>query len=433
MLPVHRATRAIAASAAACALLVTLLATPVAAARRFGAFVDPYPGYEGQSKCDPSEKPGVVAFRAVVLEREPGTGPGGISRACTVGGQSEHKEGRAWDWMVNAGIASEKAAADRVIKWLAAEDSYGNDASMARRFGIMYLIFNRRIWFPGSGWRTYCVQKRAGCVEPGTRDDVRDPHTSHVHFSFTWAGAKKQTSYWHPERSLAAAVAAAPGGGYWTAGRHGGVLADGAGFFGAIDDRAMRHPVVAMASTPAGDGYWLATRAGKVFALGGAPLRGKLKDSKARIADIAPTPTGRGYWLLSRHGRVFAFGDARPFGGLTDEAADEAVALLPSRAGLGYTIVGASGDLTGFGDLADVATSGKDDPEIVAAAAAPSGGYWLATPGGRVLAVGPAPSLNDLAAKKLDFPVVDIAAAPSGNGYWLLTADGRTAAFGSAR
>ena len=54
--------------------------------------------YRPQTTCSPSAKPGVVGFRNLVLAAYPATASWGISRACSIGGTSEHKEGRAWDW-----------------------------------------------------------------------------------------------------------------------------------------------------------------------------------------------------------------------------------------------------------------------------------------------------------------------------------------------
>ena len=78
--------------------------------------------------------------------------------------------------------------ARKVFTWLLRADASGRRWAMARRLGVMYIIHNRRIW--GSyradeGWRPYV----------GT-----NPHTDHVHFSFSWAGARKQTSYWDGSR-----------------------------------------------------------------------------------------------------------------------------------------------------------------------------------------------------------------------------------------
>jgi hypothetical protein len=150
------------------------------AARAFDQPTEGYAGYAGQSRCDPVAKPGVVAFSKLVLDTYPCTRSGGIVRACSVGDRSEHKEGRAWDWMVS----SESPAAATLLHWLLARDPAGHDDVMARRLGIMYMIFNRRIWKSyeaGQGWQHY----------PGT-----NPHTDHVHFSFSWEGARKRTSYW---------------------------------------------------------------------------------------------------------------------------------------------------------------------------------------------------------------------------------------------
>ncbi|MEU5402173.1 hypothetical protein ABZ348_23085 [Streptomyces sp. NPDC005963] len=148
----------------------------------FGPDIDPYALYEPQRDCDPTAKPGVVEFRDLVLAAYPGTTSLGITRACGSGGQSEHKEGRAWDWGVN--LAGQEHLADDLIGWLLATDRHGNAHALARRFGIMYMIWNRRIWMANrssAGWQPYRGSS---------------PHTDHIHFSFGWAGARKQTTWW---------------------------------------------------------------------------------------------------------------------------------------------------------------------------------------------------------------------------------------------
>ncbi|MGA5406798.1 hypothetical protein ACPCSC_05975 [Streptomyces lavendulocolor] len=148
----------------------------------FGPDIDPYAPYEPQRDCDPVAKPGVTGFRDLVLAACAGTTSLGISRACGSGGQSEHKEGRAWDWGVDAGRQAH--IADDVIGWLLATDRHGNPHALARRFGIMYMIWNRRIWManrPDAGWQPYRGP---------------NPHTDHVHFSFSWAGARRATTWW---------------------------------------------------------------------------------------------------------------------------------------------------------------------------------------------------------------------------------------------
>jgi len=89
------------------AATVPLAAAATPAGPSLGPAIDPSPGYQGMRKCSPTDKPGVVEFRKRVLNAYPGTGYGSISRGCNIGGDSEHKEGRAWDWGVNAGNASQ--------------------------------------------------------------------------------------------------------------------------------------------------------------------------------------------------------------------------------------------------------------------------------------------------------------------------------------
>jgi hypothetical protein len=116
----------------------TALAPPLPGAGT-GALDDLAP-YQPQTTCSPYARAGVVGFQRIVLASFPRTGSSGITRACSIGGRSEHKEGRAWDWTVSVDRPYDRAAARKVFTWLS--------------------------------------------------------HTDHVHFSFSWAGARKQTSYW---------------------------------------------------------------------------------------------------------------------------------------------------------------------------------------------------------------------------------------------
>ena len=172
-------------------------------APNFGPIIEGYAKYDPQDECKPKPKPGVVAFRDLVLDAYPTTGAGSISRACDIGGTSEHKEGRAWDWGVSAAIDAQKAKARNLLDWLFAKDKFDHHHAFARRLGIMYIVWNKRIWGAwGPGWETYCVMKPSGqCKDPDT-GAVKDPHRSHMHFSFSWKGARLNTTFWNPEDSF---------------------------------------------------------------------------------------------------------------------------------------------------------------------------------------------------------------------------------------
>ena len=146
------------------------------------AVEDPQP-YVGQVGCDPVAKPGVLAFQAMLMNTYRDTGSYGIVSDCGIGGQSEHKEGRAFDWKASITNPSNAAEVREVLDWLTMTVN-GVPAANARRLGVMYMIWNRQIW--GSyaidqGWRPYSGSS---------------PHTDHVHFSFGWNAAYKTTSWW---------------------------------------------------------------------------------------------------------------------------------------------------------------------------------------------------------------------------------------------
>ncbi len=146
--------------------------------------IEPYPEYDGQSTCSPAAKPGMIAYRDMVMAAYPGTTSYGISRDCGIGGTSEHKEGRAWDWANDATTAAGRNRVANFMNWLFRTDQYGHRHAMARRLGVMYIIWNRqifRMYRPSEGWTPYTGSS---------------PHTDHVHVSLTRRGGARLTSFW---------------------------------------------------------------------------------------------------------------------------------------------------------------------------------------------------------------------------------------------
>ena len=149
----------------------------------YGPSIDPYASHESPTQCLSISQPGVVDFRKLLQEKY-GANDGGILRSCNVGGDSDHKEGRAYDWMLDANSSRDRAKADEVLDWLLSTDNHGNTHAMARRLGISYIIWDHQWWAswrPHDGWRPYTGWH---------------PHDDHIHFSFSWAGALQQTTYW---------------------------------------------------------------------------------------------------------------------------------------------------------------------------------------------------------------------------------------------
>lgn len=147
--------------------------------------VEPYASADPTTAPDPVAKPGVKLFRAWVLGRwgERAGSPENILRDWAIQPPSEHHEGRAWDWMMPE-PALERGQA--VVDELLATSAEGEPHALARRAGVMFLIFNRRMWraYPHAG-------APAGSWAPY---GGASPHTDHVHVSFSRAGAAGATS-----------------------------------------------------------------------------------------------------------------------------------------------------------------------------------------------------------------------------------------------
>ncbi len=156
--------------------------------------IEPLSPYQGQTICDPTPKPGAVKLSDLIRQTYGDLARSiWIPRACHIGGRSEHKEGRAVDWMVNRRVQDQRLSAEAFIDWLLATDDDGNRFAMARRLGIMYIGWDDRIWesYRGGAW-----SELKGCFsKPNTSDDTYC-HRDHIHISLNWDGASGLTSFW---------------------------------------------------------------------------------------------------------------------------------------------------------------------------------------------------------------------------------------------
>jgi len=154
--------------------------------------VDDLADYEGATTCA-DVQPGTAALRRLVLDSYGKQVVGG-HRACPLGSavNSEHMDGRALDWMLDAADPGDAATAEEFLDWLLADD-----AENARRLGVMYVIWDAKVWKSyraGEGWQDYTGAS---------------PHTDHIHLSLSHRGGAGETSWWTGET--------APVDGHWVA------------------------------------------------------------------------------------------------------------------------------------------------------------------------------------------------------------------------
>jgi hypothetical protein len=193
---VGRTALALAASMA----LALAVAAPASAAPRSPAVPSGLPSgieatarYVPTNSCDPTAKPGTVKLAKLLKTTYPNTSYG-ISRTCGSVPNSEHLEGRAVDWMNSIRKPTQAAQAKVVLSWLMATDKAGHPRANATRLGVMYVIWNNKIWSAYSadrGWRPY-----NNCANKTKRSSDTACHRDHMHISLSWEGAMGRTSFW---------------------------------------------------------------------------------------------------------------------------------------------------------------------------------------------------------------------------------------------
>jgi hypothetical protein len=155
--------------------------------------VEPYAGYEPQQACSPVAKPGTSALGRWIVASYGGRA-GAIARACRGSSTSEHKEGRAFDWTLNARSAKDRARAARFLQRITATGPSGEPAELARRMGVMYVIWNDRIYASYSQFRARPYLS-SGCKKV-KRCSRTLRHRDHLHISLTRLGGLGRTSWY---------------------------------------------------------------------------------------------------------------------------------------------------------------------------------------------------------------------------------------------
>ena len=160
----------------------------------YSATVDLAPRYEGQDACDSSPKPGAQRLSDLIKATYGADQTVWIPRNCSLGGQSEHKEGRAVDWMVDVRDSAQRAKAETFLNWLLGPDAAGVPYGNAMRMGVMYIGWHDRMW------RGYDVEKGwtelKGCFSKTSPGMDTTCHRNHIHISLSWDGAAGLTSFW---------------------------------------------------------------------------------------------------------------------------------------------------------------------------------------------------------------------------------------------
>ena len=188
--------------AAATALTALVVAVPATltpgaavAAPTYDGPVEGYASYQPQKKCRDTARPGTRELARWINRRYDGGPARATVRACTSGGVSEHKDGRAIDWTMDATKKKQRREVRRLLTRIFATDKRDNEHARARRMGVMYLIWNDHMYasyddhFAKEDYLSSSCSSRRKCSKT-----LR--HRDHVHISLSRAGGRGDTSWY---------------------------------------------------------------------------------------------------------------------------------------------------------------------------------------------------------------------------------------------
>lgn len=174
-------------------IVALLLATPAAAQ----AEIEDYASYDPSASCHEKARPGTVRLARWIVKRY-GGGTAGLGRDCKRRPTSEHEAGSAFDWGVDARSKKDRQRVKAFKQHLFATDRQGNTDAIARRMGVMYLIWNDRMY---AAWNEFRPESYLSSSCPSRKKCSRTlRHRDHLHLSLSRAGARGVTS-WFERRS----------------------------------------------------------------------------------------------------------------------------------------------------------------------------------------------------------------------------------------
>lgn len=178
-------------------LLLALL-LGLAGAAPAAAGIEGYASYDASSTCHSKPRAG-TQYLGRWVARHYGGGYVGFGRACSkkTGPTSEHQTGRAFDWSLDASGERDRRLAREFMQRIFATDGRGNDDALARRMGIMYLIWDDQMYPAWNGFRPEPYLSSSCKTRKKCSRALR--HRDHVQVSLSRQGARGGTS-WYDSR-----------------------------------------------------------------------------------------------------------------------------------------------------------------------------------------------------------------------------------------
>ena len=172
------------------ALLMATLVLPSASGAEP---IEDYSRYQPQTKCRHHVKPGTEYLAHWLVEKY-GGGVGPTLRPCGSGGVSEHKDGRAFDWTLDATRKQDRKRARAFLDAAFAQNAHGDADAKARRMGIMYVIWNDTMYSAWSDFDPKPYLSSSCASHKKCSKTLR--HRDHLHVSLSRAGGRGATSWY---------------------------------------------------------------------------------------------------------------------------------------------------------------------------------------------------------------------------------------------